>query len=74
MSRACNFLRKIHSVGNDVPKLDAGCYGNFYCLGERAHIKNHTGADSPLFQLSLYLSYLRSQTVIMCHLPPEHPR
>ena len=23
---------------------------------------------------SLYLSYLRSQTVIMCHLPPEHPR
>ena len=47
------FTQDLYSVGNDVPKLDAGCYGNFYCLGERTHIKNHTGADSPLFQLIL---------------------
>ena len=52
MSTCLQFFTRF-SDGNDVPKLDAGCYGNFYCLGERTHIKNHKGADSPLFQLIL---------------------
>ena len=47
------FTDDSYSVGDDVPKLDAGCCGNFYCLGERTYIKNHRVADLPLFQLSL---------------------